>query len=53
MKSRKKINISFDEWNVWYLSRFQDARPATDWPVAPPLLEDHYHLADAVVSAGC
>lgn len=23
LKSSKKINLSFDEWNVWYLSRFQ------------------------------
>ncbi|MEV4175849.1 alpha-N-arabinofuranosidase [Nonomuraea sp. NPDC049709] len=52
LKSRKKINISFDEWNVWYLSRFQNAEPPADWPVAPPLLEDHYHLADAVAFGG-
>ncbi|SPL90617.1 Alpha-N-arabinofuranosidase [[Actinomadura] parvosata subsp. kistnae] len=52
LKSRKKINISFDEWNVWYISRFQDAGTPQDWPVAPPLLEDHYHLADAVTFGG-
>ncbi|MGP3933800.1 arabinosylfuranosidase ArfA [Nonomuraea sp. KM88] len=52
LKSRKRIDISFDEWNVWYLSRFRDAEPPTDWPVAPPLLEDHYHLADAVAFGG-
>ncbi|SEG91396.1 alpha-N-arabinofuranosidase [Nonomuraea solani] len=52
LKSRKKIDISFDEWNVWYLSRFVNAEPPTDWPVAPPLLEDHYHLADAVTFGG-
>ncbi|WP_371784811.1 arabinosylfuranosidase ArfA [Streptosporangium subroseum] len=52
LKSRKKLNISFDEWNVWYLSRFQNAEPPQDWPVAPPLLEDHYHLADAVTFGG-
>ncbi|MEU8140908.1 alpha-N-arabinofuranosidase [Nonomuraea sp. NPDC048901] len=52
LKSRKKINLSFDEWNVWYLSRFQAAEPPRDWPVAPPLLEDHYHLADAVAFGG-
>ncbi|MEO3803587.1 alpha-N-arabinofuranosidase [Nonomuraea sp. B1E8] len=52
LKSRKRIDISFDEWNVWYLSRFQGAEPPTDWPVAPPLLEDHYHLADAVAFGG-
>ncbi|MEU6409331.1 alpha-N-arabinofuranosidase [Microbispora sp. NPDC046933] len=48
VKSRKKINLSFDEWNVWYQSRFQNAPVPADWPVAPRLLEDHYHLADAV-----
>ncbi|NUR86518.1 MAG: alpha-N-arabinofuranosidase [Nonomuraea sp.] len=49
LRSRKRITISFDEWNVWYMSRHL-SRPAPDgWPVAPPLLEDHYHLADAVV----
>ncbi|MEO3890815.1 alpha-N-arabinofuranosidase [Nonomuraea sp. B5E05] len=52
LKSRKRIDISFDEWNVWYLSRFQGAEPPTDWPVSPPLLEDHYHLADAVAFGG-
>jgi alpha-N-arabinofuranosidase len=52
LKSRKKINISFDEWNVWYLSRFHDAGAPQDWPVAPPLLEDHYNLADAVTFGG-
>ncbi|MGP3964859.1 arabinosylfuranosidase ArfA [Nonomuraea sp. 3N208] len=52
LKSRKKINISFDEWNIWYLSRFQNAAPPVDWPIAPPLLEDHYHLADAVAFGG-
>ncbi|RVX42523.1 alpha-N-arabinofuranosidase [Nonomuraea polychroma] len=52
LKSRKRIDISFDEWNVWYLSRFENAEPPADWPVAPPLLEDHYHLADAVAFGG-
>ncbi|WP_173074796.1 arabinosylfuranosidase ArfA [Phytohabitans rumicis] len=49
-RSQKRINISFDEWNVWYLSRLADELPkGQDWPVAPRLLEDHYNLADAVV----
>ncbi|MFC4009392.1 alpha-N-arabinofuranosidase [Nonomuraea purpurea] len=52
LKSRKKIDISFDEWNIWYISRGQDNDPRTDWPVAPRLLEDHYHLADAVAFGG-
>ena len=47
--ARKRINLSFDEWNVWYISRFQDLEPMTDWPVAPALIEDVYNVADAVV----
>ncbi|MEV0618680.1 alpha-N-arabinofuranosidase [Nonomuraea sp. NPDC050404] len=52
LKSAKKINVSFDEWNVWYISRFHDTGTPEGWPVAPPLLEDHYHLADAVAFGG-
>lgn len=52
-KSDKRIMISFDEWNVWYLfdeSGEQDDKPReTGWPVAPRLLEDSYHALDAVV----
>lgn len=43
----KQINISFDEWNVWYMSRHTS--PA-DWTVAPRLLEDVYTVTDAVVA---
>ncbi|WP_033341067.1 arabinosylfuranosidase ArfA [Catenuloplanes japonicus] len=49
LKSRKQINISFDEWNVWYLSRFQNQPPITTWETAPRQLEDIYSVADAVV----
>ncbi|WP_433087473.1 alpha-N-arabinofuranosidase [Dactylosporangium sp. CA-052675] len=50
--SRKTINVSFDEWNVWYHSRYAQVDRITridDWPVAPRLLEDAYSVADAVV----
>ncbi|WP_159601181.1 arabinosylfuranosidase ArfA [Agromyces humi] len=50
--SDKTVNISFDEWNVWYLSRFQNVdkiEGLDNWPVAPRLLEDVYSVADAVV----
>ncbi len=50
--SDKTINISFDEWNVWYQSRYAEVDRITgvdDWPVAPRLLEDAYSVADAVV----
>ncbi|MEW1569871.1 alpha-L-arabinofuranosidase C-terminal domain-containing protein, partial [Streptomyces sp. NPDC093509] len=52
LKSKKKINLSFDEWNVWYLPEWE-ARAKTfeqhDWPEAPRLLEDNYSVTDAVV----
>ena len=50
MKSTKQVNISFDEWNVWHMSRGESKVPGgNDWPVAPVLLEDTYTVADAVV----
>jgi alpha-N-arabinofuranosidase len=51
-RSDKTINISFDEWNVWYQSRYHEVDRITDvesWPVAPRLLEDSYSVLDAVV----
>jgi alpha-L-arabinofuranosidase len=50
--STKTINISFDEWNVWYTDRYQNVdkiEGLDNWPVAPRLLEDTYSVADAVV----
>jgi len=51
-RSSKIINISFDEWNVWYTSRFENVdkiQGIDNWPVAPRLLEDVYTVTDAVV----
>jgi alpha-N-arabinofuranosidase len=51
-RSDKTINISFDEWNIWYLDRYHDVdkiEGIDNWPVAPRLLEDSYTVADAVV----
>jgi alpha-L-arabinofuranosidase len=59
-RDAKRLRLSFDEWNVWYLSRTADpgsppatpaepanaARPAD---VAEPRLEDAYSALDAVV----
>ena len=49
VRSRKRINLSFDEWNVWYLADWQARDRLDDWPVAPRLIEDTYSVADAVV----
>ncbi|GAB4062780.1 alpha-N-arabinofuranosidase [Angustibacter speluncae] len=50
--SRKRIGISFDEWNVWYQSRFEEEGPPPGWPKAPRLIEDRYNATDAVVVGG-
>jgi alpha-N-arabinofuranosidase len=54
-RSKKKVYISFDEWNVWYHSNQQD-RQILDgkdgWPHAPRLLEDIYNFED-VLQVGC
>jgi alpha-N-arabinofuranosidase len=50
--SDKTIDISFDEWNIWYNSRYENVDKITgvdNWPLAPRLLEDAYSVADAVV----
>ena len=41
-RGRKNINISFDEWNVWFHSKAQelDITENSPWQKAPALLED-------------
>lgn len=46
--SPKKLQLSFDEWNVWYTQRFV-GRTNADWETAPRLIEDEYTVRDAVV----
>lgn len=50
-RSGKKMFIALDEWNVWYHSNADDdkAMAETPWRIAPPLLEDIYTGADALV----
>ncbi|SDZ48119.1 alpha-N-arabinofuranosidase [Evansella caseinilytica] len=47
-RSRKTINLSFDEWNVWYHSHDQD-KQIEPWSIAPPQLEDVYNFEDALL----
>ena len=42
----KRINLSFDEWNVWHTL---GQKAEGDWERAPRLIEDEYNLTDAVV----
>ena len=48
LRSRKRLRISFDEWNVWYQARFVGQRNL-DWKYARELIEDEYSVVDAVV----
>ena len=50
--SKKQINLSFDEWNVWYHSREQDEEiwKREKWGPALPLLEDVYNFEDALLA---
>ena len=49
--SKKQINLSFDEWNVWYHSNEQDKEiwKREKWDRALPLLEDIYNFEDALL----
>jgi alpha-L-arabinofuranosidase len=48
LRSTKRLELSFDEWNVWYRG-LRDPATEPEWEVAPRLLEDNYTLTDAVV----
>lgn len=47
-RSKKVINLSFDEWNVWFHSNDADKK-IEPWSIAPPQLEDLYTMEDALV----
>ena len=47
-RTKKQINLSFDEWNVWYHSNGEHVER---WSVAPNQLEDIYNFEDALVAA--
>ncbi|MBC9730067.1 alpha-N-arabinofuranosidase [Streptomyces sp. TRM68367] len=52
LRQKKRINLSFDEWNVWYNTRFEAQEKPSGWAVAPRVIEDEYNVADAVVVGG-
>ena len=45
-RAKKQINLSFDEWNVWYHS---NGAPVERWSKAPCQLEDIYNFEDALL----
>lgn len=48
-RSKRRVDVSVDEWGVWYQNEHAGDVPAGTWPVAPHQLEDFYSVADAVV----
>lgn len=50
-RSKKVMNLSFDEWNIWFHSKEEEADITQNhpWQVAPALLEDHYNFEDALL----
>jgi alpha-N-arabinofuranosidase len=51
LRTNKKLNLSIDEWNVWYHTH-DDDRHKDPWKRAPHLLEEDYTFEDAVM-VGC
>ena len=49
--SDKTVNLSFDEWNVWYRTRDEE-KAIEKWQYAPNLLEEKYNFEDALL-VGC
>jgi alpha-N-arabinofuranosidase len=55
LRSRHRVNISFDEYNIWHgisatdEERFEGIKL---WSSVPPLLEDVYTMEDAVTLGG-
>lgn len=50
--SKKRIMLSFDEWNVWYRARHGQHLKPEGWPQAPRLLEEVYTAEDALLVGG-
>jgi alpha-N-arabinofuranosidase len=50
----KRIDLALDEWNVWYMARYNDPEEkkrveASEWTEHPRVIEDEYNVTDAVV----
>jgi alpha-N-arabinofuranosidase len=48
-RHKRRLKLSFDEWNVWYQSRLQADLDRRGWVEAPALIEDTFTATDAVV----
>lgn len=47
-RSHKKINISFDEWNVWYRAQ-EENKNVGKWQIGPAYNEEIYNFEDALM----
>jgi alpha-N-arabinofuranosidase len=47
-RSRRRLTLSFDEWNVWYAQHFL-GEDALEYAAGRPLIEDDYSAVDGVV----
>ena len=50
-RSKKRHYLCFDEWNVWYRATGPEDTNGRG-KFAPPLIEEHYNMEDALVVAG-
>jgi alpha-N-arabinofuranosidase len=50
-RSKQRHYLCFDEWNVWYRTHSAEHTNGRG-KFAPPLIEEHYNLEDALVVAG-
>ncbi|MEU6717563.1 alpha-N-arabinofuranosidase [Nonomuraea sp. NPDC046802] len=48
LRDRKRLKVSFDEWNVWSFTKF-GGESGLDWEHAPRLIEEDYDVAGAAV----
>jgi len=48
LRSRKRLRLSVDEWNVWYQQHF-DGQAHLEYVERRALIEDNYDVTDAVV----
>jgi alpha-N-arabinofuranosidase len=51
-RSRKRIMLSIDEWNVWYKAHTPADLRKPGWPVAPRLIEEVYNVEDSLIVGG-
>lgn len=47
LRSKHRVYLSWDEWNVWYKNQVMNG----GWAQAPHLIEEEYNLEDALVVA--